>query len=67
MNKKYYSAKEAAEITGLSKSRIKKAIVSYNIGIKIGNQYALTDQDIEVIESRKGKTGRGNWIKGAVK
>lgn len=59
-----YTTKEAAAVAGLSTQRVRQAIEAFNLGSKVGRDWILTESDIRVLKSRKGKRGRANWVTG---
>jgi hypothetical protein len=53
-----YSVSYLADMTGVSNSRIHKLAESGVIGQKIGGTWIFSDNDINIVLSRKGKRGR---------
>jgi hypothetical protein len=55
---KLYSTTEAGEILGLSRIAVIQHCKRNNIGKKIGRDWVLTEEDLNKIRERIGKTGR---------
>ena len=60
-----YTTRQAADMLGISASRVRQLVIEYrsyahDIGIKVGRDLFLTDQDIQLLRERPRQWGQRN-------
>lgn len=55
---KMYTAKEAAQLLGLSQESLRVYARRYNVGSKLGRDWFFSEKEVKAIQKRMGKRGR---------